>query len=99
MSDILPGPDSSEASSLEAPTPQASKRSISGSNPAPESAPSKPTVWQSLSEFEGKLTKDLAVSDGATPDVASFVGREFPTDDFDQMDLSLIHISEPTRPY
>lgn len=59
-----------------------------GSNPGTSAQPRrvKPTVWQSLSEFEGKLTKDLATADGATDDVASFVGREFPTDDFDQMD-------------
>ena len=76
MSDILPGPETTE----EASSPQASTQQASGK------VRSKPTVWQSLSEFEGKLTKDIAVADGATPDVANFVGREFPTDDFDQME-------------
>lgn len=48
--------------------------------PAPDSA--KPAIWQSLSEFEGELSK----SEGVSEEVASFVGREFPTDDFDQME-------------
>ena len=45
---------------------------------------SKPLVWQSLSEFEGKLG-EARVQD-ADADVAGFVGREFPTDDFDSLD-------------
>lgn len=54
----------------------------------------KPMVWQSLGEFEGKLAPRAAApempaddaADSADASVASFVGREFPTDDFDQMD-------------
>ena len=43
----------------------------------------KPRIWQSLSEFEGKLP---AQGDAPSDEVANFVGREFPTDDFDQLD-------------
>jgi len=47
-------------------------------------AESKPAIWQSLREFDGSLDRAAADSD-ADSDVANFVGREFPTDDFDQL--------------
>ncbi|MDA8620980.1 hypothetical protein N9L45_01695, partial [Planctomycetota bacterium] len=47
-------------------------------------AESKPAVWQSLREFDGSLDRAAADSD-SDQDVANFVGREFPTDDFDQL--------------
>ena len=47
-------------------------------------AESKPAIWQSLREFDGSLDRAAADSD-SDKDVANFVGREFPTDDFDQL--------------
>ncbi|MGB0330839.1 MAG: 4Fe-4S dicluster domain-containing protein [Planctomycetota bacterium] len=47
-------------------------------------AESKPAVWQSLREFDGSLDRAAADAD-SDQDVANFVGREFPTDDFDQL--------------
>ena len=47
-------------------------------------AESKPAIWQSLREFEGSLDHAAADAD-VSNDVASFVGREFPTDDFDDL--------------
>jgi len=47
-------------------------------------AESKPATWQSLREFEGSLGSSAA-NGSVSADVANFVGREFPTDDFDQL--------------
>ncbi|MEM6675324.1 MAG: Fe-S-cluster-containing hydrogenase [Planctomycetota bacterium] len=44
----------------------------------------KPTVWRSLREFDATLAPEGDDS-AVTPDVANFVGREFPTDDFDEL--------------
>ena len=70
--------------------------STNGSDPqsegaVPMSADAKPLVWQSLSEFEalsefeGRLGDGDTRDDAAAPGVADFIGREFPTDDFDEL--------------
>jgi len=70
MSDILD--DHAAASgSGDAPEPT--------SNASSRAAGRRPAVWQSLAEYEGRLDENVEAA-------ADFLGREFPTDDFDQID-------------
>ena len=46
-------------------------------------SPGKPSVWRSLAEFKGELEPS---GEATETTVASYVDREFPTDDFDRLE-------------